>query len=561
LAFDSNGDPIASDSTVSGVPVTAFAETLLDDASAAEARTTLGIDATSFAASTKYGPGVILNGYLSASVASNNLTLSILTAAGTAPSASDPVIVVFRSSTASSGAYVTRTITSATTTTINSGTTLGHSSGKEETVYVYLLDNSGTVEIALANRADYDHLSLQTTVAFGSDFYSLMSSTARTSKAIVPFARFKSTQTTAGTWAAAPTEITTLGSLETENYPDENYIINGNFDLWQRGTSTTDASSSSFFLADRFAYIRSGAARHTVQRSTDVPTLAQSGFQSMYSLHLDVTTANGSPGSGDHVVVAYPLEGHDFAAIKGKVITVSFWVKATITGTYCVSLVNNGVDRSYATEYTVNVADTWERKSVTIPINYSGGTDNFVDGRGGLLYFVVQCGSTYQTSANTWANGNFFGTSSQVNGTSSLLNNFKMAQVKLQLGRKATGFKRRGHTIGEEVRMAQRFYEKSYALATDPGTATTTGVTQERCSSTNHLVSVWYKATKAKVPDVTLYNPSAANTTGTWRDSGPANKTVATGVNAPGYMSVSVTSSVDTNSIFGHWTADAEILT
>lgn len=235
-------------------------------------------------------------------------------------------------------------------------------------------------------------------------------------------------------------------------------------------------------------------------------------------------------------------------------------MKATVTGTYCVSLVNNGVDRSYATEYTVNAADTWEKKSVTIPINYSGGTDNFVDGRGALLYFAVQCESTYQTSANTWANGNFFGTSSQVNGTSSVLNNFKMAQVKLQLGRKATGFKRRGNTIGEEVRMAQRFYEKSYALTTDPGTVTTTGAIQERCSSTSHYVSIWYKVTKAAAPTVTYYNPTTG-LTGTWRDSGGTNKTVTNSINGVNYQSVAVTSSVDTNAIVGHFTADAEILT
>ncbi len=340
--------------------------------------------------------------------------------------------------------------------------------------------------------------------------------------------------------------------------PTLNFIINGNFDFWQRGTSFATINDGAF-SADRFGYGKIGTGVHTASRSTDVPTSSDSVFPSTYSLLIDCTTAQASITAGDHFEVAYMMEGYDWAQIKNRTVTVSFWVKATKTGTYCFSIVNNGADRSYVAEYTVNTTETWEKKSITIPVNYSGGTENFGAQKGAVLRWMLACGSTFQTTAGAWANGNFYASSNQVNALDSTSNNFRLAQVKLEIGSVATPFIRRGTSFPQEQLLCQRYYEKSYNLDVDPGTVTTTGAIQQRCSSTNEYVSVWYKAPKMVAPTVIPYNPTSG-ASGTWRDSGATNKVISVSINGLSYCNFSVASSVDTNGIVGHYTADCDTI-
>lgn len=158
------------------------------------------------------GPGIAKNYTITSSLSSNAVTFAVKTLAGTDPSATDPVYVYFRNGTAGTGNYVKRTITSALSITISSGSTLGHSSGLDCYGYGYFLDNSGTVELAVAGSRVFDEASLQTTTAEGGagaadSKTTLYSTTARTSKPILFAWRFKSNQATAGTWASAISEI------------------------------------------------------------------------------------------------------------------------------------------------------------------------------------------------------------------------------------------------------------------------------------------------------------------------------------------------------------------
>lgn len=244
--------------------------------------------------------------------------------------------------------------------------------------------------------------------------------------------------------------------------PAPNSIINGNFDFWQRGASLA-AVSNGGYQADRWQYVRAtSSAVHTYSRSTDVPTLAQSSFQSSYSALLDCTTADAAVAAGDLVAFRQQMEGYTWAGIRGKTLTLSFWVKATKTGTYCVSFMNSGNDRSYVAEYTVSVTDTWEKKTITVAFNPTAGTDDYTTGAGIKLSFTLMAGTTYQTTAGAWQTGEFFGTSNQVNACDTLSNKLRVAQVKLELGSNATAFQRIGQNIVEELVMCQRYYEKSY---------------------------------------------------------------------------------------------------
>lgn len=236
-----------------------------------------------------------------------------------------------------------------------------------------------------------------------------------------------------------------------------NAIINGNFDIWQRGTSFAAASNNDF-TADRWKYKKTGAIVHTVSQSSDVPTYAESGILSNYSLHLDVTTADTSLAASDYSQVRYRVEGYDYAQLAGGNATLSFWVKGAKTGVHCIAIKNSGSDRTYVSEYTIAVANTWEKKEIIVPITETGGTWDYTNGIGLTIDFVLAAGSNYHTTADSWQTGNYYCTSSQVNEGDSTSNNFRIAQVQLERGDIATPFEFR--PFAEEVALCKRYFER-----------------------------------------------------------------------------------------------------
>lgn len=161
----------------------------------------------------KFAPNTdeLSNLAIAVSVSSNALTVALKNQAGNDPSSSDPVRVSFRSSTLTSGTYLSRSITGALSMTVSSGSTLGHASGETRYIYVYLIDNAGTPELAVSTKP-FDQGSVISTTAEGGSGGATSSTvaystSARTSVAFRLIARLKSNQTVAGTWAAVPSEV------------------------------------------------------------------------------------------------------------------------------------------------------------------------------------------------------------------------------------------------------------------------------------------------------------------------------------------------------------------
>jgi hypothetical protein len=244
--------------------------------------------------------------------------------------------------------------------------------------------------------------------------------------------------------------------LLSNQFTNKNAIINGDFNIWQRATSFVSAADGTY-SADRWVYGKSGSsAVHDLSRSTDVPTVAQSGRLFNYSLLVDCQTADGAVAAGDLVRLIQRIEGFNFLPLAQKTITLSFWVKATKIGIYCVSFANSGSDKTYIAEYTINTTDTWEYKTITITASPSAGTWNYTTGIGLEVEFILMAGSTFQNTANTWA-ASGLATSNQVNACDSTSNNFRLCGVQLEQGAIATPFEYRQYQ--QELSLCQRYYE------------------------------------------------------------------------------------------------------
>jgi hypothetical protein len=219
-----------------------------------------------------------------------------------------------------------------------------------------------------------------------------------------------------------------------------NFIIGGDFGTnpWQRGTSFAGLGAVEQYTADRFKWVNTSAAVVTVAKTANSAAVDPSGVHSSHCLHVDCTTADATVAAGDVALLRYRAEGFDVAALGFGVsgtryLTVAFSVTATKTGTYCVALTNSAGNRSYVKEFTVNASNTRERKVLTFPVDTSG-TWLYDAGIGLTISFVLMAGTTYQTSADAWAAGNYVATSNQVNGLDSTSNDFKLDLVAAYFG-------------------------------------------------------------------------------------------------------------------------------
>ena len=240
-------------------------------------------------------------------------------------------------------------------------------------------------------------------------------------------------------------------------------IINGNMAVAQRGTSASGKTSAGYYACDRWNFAISSGGTWTVSQDTDVP----SGEGFLTSAKYDCTTAQGTLGAAAYIQHRQSIEGQNLQLLKkgtsnAEKLTVSFWVKATKTGTNILELYDNTNNRQVSKAYTVSSSNTWEKKVVNFPADTSGALAN--NNSGALnVQFYLGAGSNLSsgTLSETWtAYTNANRAVGQVNHADSTSNNFYITGVQLEVGEySSTTLPPFQHEdFGENLLRCQRYY-------------------------------------------------------------------------------------------------------
>jgi hypothetical protein len=238
----------------------------------------------------------------------------------------------------------------------------------------------------------------------------------------------------------------------------KNLIINGAMNVFQRNNSglVTTGSSSIQYQIDRFGGQFFLGNVFTVDRPSDAP----SGFT--YSLRYTTTNAL-TPDNSHYFHTGQNIEGFNFNQVgwtstNKKPITLSFWVKSSVVGTWAVAFKSYSATYGYLTTYNINVANTWEYKTITVPPP-SSSSWNTTDSTALRIQFDIGTSRSdlYGSSRNVWLSENLYSdeNTTKIHGISGAT--WQIAGVQLEVGKNATEFEHRSY--GEELALCERYFQ------------------------------------------------------------------------------------------------------
>ena len=290
------------------------------------------------------------------------------------------------------------------------------------------------------------------------------------------------------------------------NTVGKNLIINGAMRIDQRNSgSAFTMTSDSQYAIDRFKLrTYGGSGRFSTQQSSTAPA----GFDTSALLTVTTTENSGSYG----YAIGQRLEGNTIAHLNwgtadAKDVTLSFWVRSSLTGTYCASFRTFNGTYSYVSEFTISSANTWEKKTITVtgPTVGTWSSDN----TGAVIIDFTLGSQTSKETATTdsWHSGNYVSTSNQADWMGTTSNTFYITGVQLEVGSVATEFERRPY--GTELQLCQRYYFSTYPDGIAVGSTSQEGSAMYGICVPNQMFGgISYPTTMRTSPTVTVYHPS-----------------------------------------------------
>jgi len=298
-------------------------------------------------------------------------------------------------------------------------------------------------------------------------------------------------------------DLTTQTTAPVAGAGFKNRIINGDMRIDQRNAGAAVTANGSFPV-DRFKMNNTTDGTFSAQQSSTVPS--SGGF--VNSVLVTVTSADTSLTTTQRLALQQTIEGYNIADLgwgtaSAKTVTLSFWVRSSLTGTFSGSLRNSAADRSYPYTYTISVANTWEQKSVTIAGDTSG-TWLTTNGEGIILFFSLGVGPSLLGTAGAWAGAGYWGATGETSVVGTNGATFYITGVQLEVGSTATEFERR--PIGVELALCQRYYE-------------TVGTYLSTTSWTAIINPVFPKVQKRSNPTMTTVPAAGSGAVFTWQGS------------------------------------------
>ena len=238
----------------------------------------------------------------------------------------------------------------------------------------------------------------------------------------------------------------------------KNRIINGAMVIDQRNAGAVVTTASDFgYSLDRWMDRASVASKYTVQQNSGSVT-PPAGFVNYLGV---VSTSAYSVGATDFLAIEQRIEGYNFADLNfgganAKTVTVSFWVRSSLTGTFGGCLRNGVSDYNYPFSYTISSANTWEQKSITI-VGAPAGTWSTTNGIGAILSINIGVGSTNTGTANAWTTSSIYNPTGATSVVGTNGATFYITGVQLEVGSSATGFE----YVNYQTSLAncQRYYQ------------------------------------------------------------------------------------------------------
>lgn len=320
----------------------------------------------------------------------------------------------------------------------------------------------------------------------------------------------------------------------------KNKIINGAFDVWQRGTSFALSDGAVTYTTDRFYSFLSGTFSATVSRQAfTAGTAPAAPYEGQYFWRNTISSITGTLGFN-----RFGQRIEDVRTLANQAVTISFWAKAGANASWTPQLVQDfgsgGSSAVFTSGTAISVTTSWQRFSQTITLpSISGKTI----GTGSNLTFIIDQPTTGAQTNDVWG-------------------------VQVEAGSVATSFQTATGTIQGELAACQRYYEKSYDTTTAPGTSTGAGslyLTQSSDAGANSAAVIRFKTEKRNSTwSAALYTTSGTGTT-TWQfaRSGVSATNLTMTIDSQGTSGFRTYGSVGAawtaNTIQGHWVVDNEL--
>ena len=263
------------------------------------------------------------------------------------------------------------------------------------------------------------------------------------------------------------------------NMAGRNRIINGDMRIDQRNAGASVAASpsanTSTWGVDRWAVFASVGSKFTMQQNAGLVT-PPNGFKN----YQGVTSSSAyTVAAGETIQLYHNVEGFNVADLawgtaNAQAITVSFWVRSSLTGNFGGAVTNEAQNRSYPFLFAISAANTWEQKTLTIPGD-TAGTWNTNNGRGITLIFDMGSGATFKGTAGAWAGSAYYSATGATSVVGTAGATFFITGVQLEAGSVATPFEHRQY--GQELALCQRYFYsiRNYMGQGSPYNAEATG--------------------------------------------------------------------------------------